>query len=99
MDSSSSSSQSHQTREEKEKLKEGFHEVSVPQFETFTPSKLKFDRLQQQPQDQVLFIQEKKRFEFGQFVARQALLDEEYWVSQSVSIQNFLTSASEFRLI
>lgn len=76
MDSSSCPQSRHQTKEEKEKLKE----VSVPHFETFTPSKLKFDR-QQQPQDQVLLVQEKKSFEFGQFVARTALLDEEYWVS------------------
>jgi hypothetical protein len=37
---------------------------------------LQFDRLQ--PSDQELVRE--NRFEFGQFVAREAVLDEEYWV-------------------
>lgn len=76
------SSSSFQAREEKESLKE-IHKVSVPKFETITPTELKFNRLQ--PQDQV-FIQE-RRLDFGQFVAREALIDEEYWVSYKVFLQ------------
>ncbi|KAK6944748.1 GNAT domain, partial [Dillenia turbinata] len=41
------------------------------------PSNLRFDRLQ--PSDQELV--KENRFEFGQFVAREALLDEEYWTA------------------
>lgn len=49
---------------------------SIPLLESSTPSDLRFDRLQ--PSDQEL-VQE-KRVQFGQFVAREAVLDEEYWV-------------------
>lgn len=50
----------------------------VPQLETLGPSDLKFDRLQ--PSDQELVHHD--RFQFGKFVAREAVLDEEYWVGQ-----------------
>ena len=40
---------------------------------------LQFDRLQQVEGDQV--SAQTKKYEFGQFVAREAVLDEEYWVS------------------
>jgi hypothetical protein len=49
----------------------------IPQLESSSaPSDLRFDRLQ--PSDQELVRE--KSIEFGQFVAREALLDEEYWV-------------------
>jgi hypothetical protein len=44
--------------------------------ETLSSNGLQFDRLQ--PSDQELVRE--NRFEFGQFVAREAVLDEEYWV-------------------
>jgi hypothetical protein len=44
--------------------------------ETLNSNGLQFDRLQ--PSDQELVRE--NRFEFGQFVAREAVLDEEYWV-------------------
>jgi len=71
MDSKSSS----YTRKKEELLVE-LPKPSIPQLGSSTPSDLRFDRLQ--PSDQEL-VQE-KRFQFGQFVAREAVLDEEYWV-------------------
>lgn len=71
MDSKSSS----YTRKKEELLVE-LPKLSIPQLGSSTPSDLRFDRLQ--PSDQEL-VQE-KRFQFGQFVAREAVLDEEYWV-------------------
>ncbi|CAI9100714.1 OLC1v1037873C1 [Oldenlandia corymbosa var. corymbosa] len=60
----------------------GHAEASVlPQFEPLnitTPSKLQFDRLQQ-VEDHGLT--QENRLEFGQFVAREAFLDEEFWVA------------------
>ncbi|KAH7519294.1 hypothetical protein FEM48_Zijuj08G0020700 [Ziziphus jujuba var. spinosa] len=50
---------------------------SVPENEPLRPLDLRFDRLQ--PSDQHLV--EHKKFEFGQFVAREAMLDEEYWTA------------------
>uniref|UniRef100_A0A2N9HDH9 N-acetyltransferase domain-containing protein n=1 Tax=Fagus sylvatica TaxID=28930 RepID=A0A2N9HDH9_FAGSY len=50
----------------------------IPQLESSSaPSDLRFDRLQ--PSDQELVRE--KSIEFGQFVAREALLDEEYWTA------------------
>lgn len=49
---------------------------SCPENESSRPLDLQFDRIQ--PSDQHLV--DKKKFEFGQFVAREAMLDEEYWV-------------------
>lgn len=49
----------------------------VPKVEeTLSSDGLRFDRLQ--PSDYELVRE--RRFEFGQFVARDAVLDEEYWV-------------------
>lgn len=45
---------------------------SIPQ----RSNDMRFDRLQ--PSDQELLQHD--RFEFGKFVAREAILDEEYWV-------------------
>lgn len=47
----------------------------APQFGTSRPSNLRFDRLQ--PSDQEF---NRSKIEFGQFVAREVVLDEEYWV-------------------
>lgn len=49
---------------------------AIPKVETLRSNNLRFDRLQ--PSDQELVRE--NRFEFGQFVAREAVLDEEYWV-------------------
>ncbi|MCH94293.1 acyl-CoA N-acyltransferase (NAT) superfamily protein, partial [Trifolium medium] len=45
--------------------------------ENLSSNGLQFDRLQ--PSDQELVRE--NRFEFGQFVAREAMLDEEYWTA------------------
>ncbi|XP_031267963.1 uncharacterized protein LOC116126398 isoform X1 [Pistacia vera] len=71
MDSKSSGST------EKQDLSIQLQRPLVPQLETLRPSDLKFDRLQ--PSDQELVDQD--RFQFGKFVAREAVLDEEYWVA------------------
>lgn len=49
----------------------------LPQSQPSTPSELRFDRPPPADQDLV----HKRRLEFGQFVAREAVLDEELWVS------------------
>ncbi|KAK1551166.1 hypothetical protein Q3G72_031310 [Acer saccharum] len=51
--------------------------TSIPRMESLRSSDLRFDRLQ--PSDQEL-LQENK-FEFGRFVAREPVLDEEYWTA------------------
>lgn len=50
---------------------------AVPKFEILRPSNLRFDRLQ--PSDQE--FDQRGKMEFGQFVAREAVLDEEYWTA------------------
>ncbi|RVX05374.1 hypothetical protein CK203_013521 [Vitis vinifera] len=50
---------------------------SVPQFRTERPSNLQFDQLQ--PSDEE--FNEGSRAEFGPFMARAAVLDEEYWTA------------------
>ncbi|KAK7303998.1 hypothetical protein RJT34_14966 [Clitoria ternatea] len=49
----------------------------IPKGGTLSSNNLQFDRLQ--PSDQELA--RVNRFEFGQFVAREAVLDEEYWTA------------------
>ncbi|XP_041005985.1 uncharacterized protein LOC121250822 isoform X1 [Juglans microcarpa x Juglans regia] len=61
----------------KEELSVQLPNPSSTQFESSTPSDLRFDRLQ--PSDQEL--DQEKRLQFGQFVAREAVLDEEYWTA------------------
>ncbi|XP_027355469.1 uncharacterized protein LOC113865220 isoform X5 [Abrus precatorius] len=58
----------------KEELSVQLSTPPVPKVET---NNLQFDRLQ--PSDQELV--RVNRFEFGQFVAREAVLDEEYWTA------------------
>ncbi|KAK2974974.1 hypothetical protein RJ640_009133 [Escallonia rubra] len=65
-----------QTRK-KEELSLETREKSVSHFEEATPTNLKFDRLQLPDQN---YVQENK-VEFGDFVAREAVLDEEYWTA------------------
>lgn len=55
--------------------------LHVPQRESLKVPDLRFDRLQPSEQD---LIQEKK-LEFGNFVAREAMLDEEYWVGNHLA--------------
>lgn len=50
---------------------------SAYQLQATSQTLLQFDRLQQADQ---VFVQDKKH-EFGQFVAREAVLDEEYWTA------------------
>lgn len=50
----------------------------IPKLEPSGEPDLQFDRLQTSDQD---LVQEKK-FEFGRFIAREAILDEELWVSK-----------------
>jgi hypothetical protein len=76
MDSKSSS----YTRKKEELLVE-LPKPSIPQLGSSTPSDLRFVRLL--PSDKEL-VQE-KRFQFGQFVAREVVLDEEYWVVAGMS--------------
>lgn len=65
-----------QTRKQMEISKE-LQTVSTTQsVPVLAPAELQFDKLQ--PQDQMLF--QENRLEFRQFVARKAVLDEEYWV-------------------
>ncbi|KAA8523320.1 hypothetical protein F0562_009743 [Nyssa sinensis] len=73
MTMNSNSSQTRKTQE----FSIDLQKVSIPQFETASPSHLQFDRLQ--PSEQEL-IQE-NRLEFGQFVAREVVLDEEFWTA------------------
>ncbi|XP_057969190.1 GCN5-related N-acetyltransferase 6, chloroplastic isoform X2 [Malania oleifera] len=71
-------SRSSQTGRKKEELPIEMPKLLIPQFETPRPStNLQFDRLQ--PSDQELIPE--KGMEFGQFVAREAVLDEEYWTA------------------
>ncbi|KAK3040356.1 hypothetical protein RJ639_026761 [Escallonia herrerae] len=65
-----------QTRKKEEPSLET-REKSVSHFEDSTPTNLKFDRLQLPDQD---YVQDDK-VEFGDFVAREAVLDEEYWTA------------------
>ncbi|XP_059634744.1 GCN5-related N-acetyltransferase 6, chloroplastic [Cornus florida] len=61
----------------KEELSIQPRKLSATPLETITTSNLRFDRLQ--PSDEE-FIQE-NRFEFGNFVAREPLIDEEFWTA------------------
>ncbi|KAK7411850.1 hypothetical protein VNO78_03293 [Psophocarpus tetragonolobus] len=61
----------------KEELSVQLSTPPISKVETLKSNDLKFDRLQ--PSDQELG--RVNRFEFGQFVAREALLDEEYWTA------------------
>lgn len=60
----------------KEELSMQLSTPPISKVETSNSNDLQFDRLQ--PSDQELG--RVNRFEFGQFVAREAVLDEEYWV-------------------
>ncbi|KAL5158495.1 hypothetical protein HKD37_15G042949 [Glycine soja] len=61
----------------KEELSVQIPTPPISKVETLNSNDLQFDRLQ--PSDQELG--RVKRFEFGQFVAREAMLDEEYWTA------------------
>ncbi|XVE97899.1 hypothetical protein REPUB_Repub03eG0058600 [Reevesia pubescens] len=64
-------------RVKKEELSIQLRRSSIPQLENSRPSNLRFDRLQ--PSDEEL--DQDKKLEFGKFVAREALLDEEFWTA------------------
>ncbi|MED6156110.1 hypothetical protein PIB30_011571 [Stylosanthes scabra] len=57
----------------------------IPKFETLRFCDLHFDRLQPSHQE----LDQHSRFEFGQFVARQALLDEEYWTAAWLRAESY----------
>ncbi|KAK8465986.1 hypothetical protein PHAVU_009G227400 [Phaseolus vulgaris] len=61
----------------KEELSVQLSTPPISKVETLNSNNLQFDRLQ--PSDQELG--RVNRFEFGQFVAREAVLDEEYWTA------------------
>ncbi|XP_052199727.1 uncharacterized protein LOC127806458 [Diospyros lotus] len=61
----------------KEEVQVQHLKTAIPQLETAGATNLHFNRLQ--PLDQQLVQEE--RIEFGQFTAREALLDEEYWTA------------------
>ncbi|CAA3022225.1 Acetyltransf_1 domain-containing [Olea europaea subsp. europaea] len=73
----------------KKELSKEIQRLSTPHVQTFTHKNLKFDKLQ--PIDE-LAIHE-NRVEFGQFVAREALLDEEFWV-RCIFLDKFLQAIS-----
>ncbi|XP_039017694.1 uncharacterized protein LOC120148733 [Hibiscus syriacus] len=61
----------------KEEVSIQLQKSSVPQLENPRPSNLRFDRLQ--PSDHEL--NQDRILEFGRFVAREAILDEEFWTA------------------
>ncbi|KDP33912.1 hypothetical protein JCGZ_07483 [Jatropha curcas] len=69
-------SRSSQTRK-KEELSIQAPATSIPQAETSRLSDLRFDRLQI-PEKELIH---EDKFEFGQFVARDAIIDEEFWTA------------------
>nr|XP_027068579.1 uncharacterized protein LOC113693969 isoform X2 [Coffea arabica] len=64
-----------QTREQMEISKELRTVSATESVPVVAPAELQFDK--PQPQDQMLF--QENRLQFGQFVVRRAVLDEEYW--------------------
>ncbi|KAK7328822.1 hypothetical protein VNO77_22946 [Canavalia gladiata] len=64
-------------KNKKEELSVQLSTTPILKVETSSSKNLQFDRLQ--PSDQELV--RVNRFEFGQFVAREAVLDEEYWTA------------------
>ncbi|KAG9156291.1 hypothetical protein Leryth_009161 [Lithospermum erythrorhizon] len=58
-------------------LSEEFQKVMIPGAHQVDQNKLQFDRLQIPDQE----LLQENRIELGKFVAREALLDEEYWAS------------------
>ncbi|KAH7572061.1 hypothetical protein JRO89_XS04G0195600 [Xanthoceras sorbifolium] len=68
---------------------------SIPQMEFLRSSDLRFDRLQ--PSDQELLQQNK--FEFGRFVAREAVLDEEYWTAAWLRAESHWEDRTNDRLL
>ncbi|XP_073317334.1 GCN5-related N-acetyltransferase 6, chloroplastic-like isoform X2 [Primulina huaijiensis] len=70
------SSKSTPATKEKE-LSEDLRKLSTPETDKFSPLNIKFDRLQRA--DQVAI--QGDGLEYGQFVAREAQIDEEYWAA------------------
>nr|XP_027069247.1 uncharacterized protein LOC113694602 [Coffea arabica]XP_027069282.1 uncharacterized protein LOC113694635 [Coffea arabica] len=66
-----------QTRKQMEISKELRTVSATESVPVVAPAELQFDK--PQPQDQMLF--QENRLQFGQFVARKAVLDEEYWTA------------------
>ncbi|XP_004513484.1 GCN5-related N-acetyltransferase 6, chloroplastic isoform X2 [Cicer arietinum] len=74
---SSNNSEMKKKMKMKEELSVQISTPAIPKVETLSSNSLQFDRLQ--PSDQELVRE--NQFEFGQFVAREAVLDEEYWTA------------------
>ncbi|EOA31429.1 hypothetical protein CARUB_v10014609mg [Capsella rubella] len=66
-----------------------------PQVEQIRPEGLRFDRLQP---SELEFGQE-DRFEFGKFVAREAMLDEEYWTAAWLRAESHWEDRSSERYV
>lgn len=79
-------------KKKKEELSVQISKPPVPKVETLSSNSLQFDRLQLPDQELV----RGNRFEFGQFVAREAVLDEEYWVCHKL-LDNKNENKSLFR--
>lgn len=80
---SSNNSEMKKKMKMKEELSVQISTPAIPKVETLSSNSLQFDRLQ--PSDQELVRE--NQFEFGQFVAREAVLDEEYWVCHNCWIK------------
>ncbi|XVE70708.1 hypothetical protein DITRI_Ditri10aG0092400 [Diplodiscus trichospermus] len=72
-------------RVKKEELSVQLQTSSIPQLENSRQSNLRFDRLQ--PSDQEL--NQDKILEFGKFVAREAVLDEEFWTAAWLRAESY----------
>ncbi|GLT74292.1 hypothetical protein SLA2020_460970 [Shorea laevis] len=70
-------SKSSQARKKEELSIEIAKPQPIPHLEPSRPSDLRFDRLQRSDQG----LKPGERFEFGQFVAREAVVDEEFWTA------------------
>lgn len=68
----------------KEELSLRVSTPSVPQIETQRLPDLRFDRLQIPEKELV----HENKFEFGQFMAREAMIDEEYWTAAWLRAEN-----------
>lgn len=75
-------SKSHQTMKKEEVSIQISTPLLLPQWKPSAANELQFNRPPPPEQDLV----HKRRLEFGQFVAREAVLDEELWVSDLIFI-------------
>ncbi|XP_065851326.1 GCN5-related N-acetyltransferase 6, chloroplastic isoform X1 [Euphorbia lathyris] len=79
----------------KEELSIQLPEPSIPQFETSRLPDLRFDRLQV-PEKELL---DENKLEFGQFVAREAVIDEELWTAAWLRAESHLEDRMNDRYV